>query len=102
MTAREPSANDVLWPRDNPDYRYRIYARAPDGDLTVLACAPDAGGVGQAIVTLDNDARAVGGRLTDHGSIGVLDVQGDPVGGRGTWVFAPGFSRARVVAEQPA
>jgi len=95
MTADAPDfppvvlTTDDLWPRV-PAFRYRIYARRANGELDVLAAAPDAGGIGQAIVTLDNDAGEVGGSLVDEGSLGVLDVMpgGEP-SGTGRWLFKP-------------
>jgi hypothetical protein len=63
---------DDLWPRDAA-HRYRIYARR-GRELEVLAAAPDAGGVGQAILTLHDDQKQAGRRLADLGVIGCLDV----------------------------
>lgn len=77
--------DDDVWPRDDPDYRYRLYARRGH-TLEVLACAPDAGGIGAAIVALDEDMRAVGGALPDVGVIGILDVADGP---RGRWILLP-------------
>lgn len=66
---------DGVWPRDLA-HRYRLYARVGER-LEVLAAAPDPGGLGQAIVTLHQDAKAAGRRLCDLGRIGVLDVMPD-------------------------
>lgn len=84
--AEHTVASDALWPRDEA-HRYRLYCRDHDG-LRVLAAAPDAGGLGQAIVTLHADAKAVGRRLNDEGQIGVLDVLGG-TDGRGDWIILP-------------
>lgn len=79
---------DELWPRDL-DHRYRLCAVVGDS-VRVLAAAPDAGGLGAAIVTLHEDARTVGRRLADEGRIGVLDVMPDGLPARrGVWVVLP-------------
>lgn len=80
---------DELWPRI-PDYRYRVYAVAGGAPLRVLGAAPDMAGVGLAIGTWHEDAKAVGRRLADEGTIGILDVMPDgephPVG---EWIVLP-------------
>jgi len=54
--------------------RYRVYLRAGE-DLSLLATAGTAGGIGQAILTNDEDARAAGyGALYDLGVLGLLDA----------------------------
>jgi hypothetical protein len=78
--------DDALYPRD-AQHRYRLYARTGT-ELRVLACAPDAGGVGQAIICLDEDAlRAGGSGLGDSGAIGVFDTRPDEPTGR--WIISP-------------
>lgn len=77
---------DTLYPRD-AQHRYRLYARVGTR-LTILACAPDPGGIGQALVTLHDDAKAAGSRLADSGRIGILDVLGGE-DGHGDWVLLP-------------
>jgi len=78
-----------LWPRI-PEFRYRLYARRGD-ELEVLAACPTPGGIGNALVTLNEDEKAVGRRLSDKGVIGVLDVL--PDGRRSTatgeWIASP-------------
>lgn len=66
-------ALDVLYPIDD-DHRYRIYARRGKDELEVLCSTPTPGGIGVALVQLDDDAREHGQRLVDRGAIGVLDV----------------------------
>ncbi len=84
---------DDVWPR-TPEYRFRLYAFTDDGH-EILAAAPDAGGVGQAIITLHEDEKEAGGRLADRGHIGILDVcPGGKPGRRGEWVLLP-FGRTR-------
>lgn len=78
-------SDDDLWPRDD-EHRYRLYARQGT-ELRVLATSSTAGGIGQAIVTLHEDEKAVGRRLADRGVIGVLDVMSG--GARGEWVILP-------------
>lgn len=88
-----PADHDALWPR-NAENRYRIYARR-GRKLTVLATAATPAGVGNALVSLDDDARKVDRRLVDEGAIGVLDVlpdysTGQRVGKRGgRWIVMP-------------
>lgn len=83
---------DELWPRV-PEYRYRVYAVRSGGrtsraleEMEVLAAAPDAGGLGQAILTLHEDEKAAGRKLSDRGRIGVLDVLAGP---KGEWIVLP-------------
>lgn len=52
--------------------RYRIYMRRNE-EIYVLATAPDAAGVGQAIITNHEDLKGVGLRLPDLGVLGILD-----------------------------
>lgn len=78
---------DVLWPRI-PEYRYRIYAVTGDSQV-VLAAAPDPAGIGVALVTLHEDAKAAGRRLADEGRIGVLDVLPDDPGVKSDWIVLP-------------
>lgn len=91
--------HDALWPRDE-QHRYRLYGRVGRA-LTVLAAAPDPGGIGQAIVTLHADAKEAGGSLGDSGQIGVLDtlpekVMYDSDGHRlGEWIVLPWSRSAR-------
>lgn len=63
---------DVLWPRDE-EHRYRLYGRR-GRELTVLAAAPTAGGIGEAILQLHADAKEAGGTLGDSGVTGILDA----------------------------
>lgn len=77
--------SDALYPRD-ADHRYRIYARR-GRELEILASAPDAGGVGQALITLHEDEKEAGRRLADRGTIGVLDVMAG--GPTGEWIVLP-------------
>lgn len=86
MTAATFST-DELWPRV-PEYRYRLVAVVGD-QRHVLAAAPDGPGIGQAIITLHEDARAAGRRLCDEGRIGVLDVLPDNGGPYGDWIVLP-------------
>lgn len=81
---------DELWPR-TAEFRFRLYARVGD-ELTVLATAPDAGGLGQAIVALHEDAKRAGRRLCAEGRVGVMDVLGGK-NGRGEWII-PVFDRS--------
>lgn len=84
---------DELWPRV-PAYRYRLVAVAGDERPRVLAAAPDPGGLGQAIVTLHEDAKASGRSLAEEGSIGVLDVfPGGQPRATGEWVINPYYGR---------
>lgn len=82
--------DDVLWPRD-PDHRYRLYA-IRGREREVLAAAPDAGGIGQMLVTLNDDEKALGKgrRLYDRGRLGILDVlpDGNP-SPAGEWIVLP-------------
>jgi hypothetical protein len=79
---------DDLWPRV-PEFRYRLVAVIGD-TRHVLAAAPDGAGIGQAIVTLHEDAKSVGRRLCDEGRIGVLDVLPDEPGHPdGEWIVLP-------------
>lgn len=71
MSAPHVIPAEVYAPRC-PKERYRIYS-VRDGHLTLLATTPDAGGIGVALVTLDEDAREAGGQLSDQGAIGVND-----------------------------
>lgn len=80
-----------LWPRDNPEYKYRIY-RLYLGELEVLAACPDAAGIGVALVTMDDDLKQCDPpqRLADAGTIGVLDVMPDGKNGvPGEWIIKP-------------
>jgi hypothetical protein len=88
VTADPQVAWDAVWPRDDPRFRYRLYA-LKDGILNVIAAAPDPGGVGQAIVTLHADARAAGATLGDEGRIGILDVTPDDGRDSGEWIINP-------------
>lgn len=91
-TARDMTTDDV-YPRD-AENRYRIYALLGLGDLVILATAPDAGGVGQAILTLHEDQRNAGGTLGDLGRLGVLDTMPEGKPSRsGEWIVCP-FDRA--------
>lgn len=79
---------DELYPRTLAE-RYRLYQRRGD-ELEVLATAPDMAGVGLAIGTLDEDARAAGGRLADGGPVGVLDTcPGGVPSETGDWIVKP-------------
>lgn len=94
MTAAElhvdaDSVNDFLYPRDNPDFRYRVYALSADGGLDVLAATGTEAGIGTILATLHQDARETGGRLADHGRIGVLDVRPDSGSPVGDWIVNP-------------
>lgn len=83
--------NDDLWPRV-PEYRYRLVAVSGQDEMSVLAAAPDAGGLGEAIVQLHEDARETNpdARMYDAGRIGVLDVMPDgEVSPTGEWVILP-------------
>lgn len=85
--------HDDLWPRDAA-HRYRIYAvRGPrDGDLEVLAATDSAGGIGEAIVALNEDEkeRSPRRRLYDRGRIGVLDTMpGGKPSAKGEWIILP-------------
>lgn len=64
---------DTLYPIDE-EHRYRIYARRGKDELEVLCATPTPGGIGVALVQMDEDARSIGRRLVDQGAIGVLDV----------------------------
>lgn len=86
LAATVASALPVLegpdpYPRD-PENRYRLYVRVGDR-LEVIATAPDAGGLGCAIVTIHDDQRTVGRRLADLGRVGVLDAVA------GEWIVLP-------------
>lgn len=88
MAARAPLTVDDLWPRDLEN-RYRIYAIVGD-DRTVIAAAPDAGGVGMALITLHEDQKTIGRRLADLGRIGVMDMcPGGVIGPKGEWIVQP-------------
>ncbi len=57
------------------DERYGLYAFA-NGELTCIATAPDAEGIGAAIVANDEDEReahGLGAALGDRGRIGIRD-----------------------------
>lgn len=85
---------DDLWPRDMR-HRYRIYAVRGTGthqEREVIAAAADAGGIGQALVTLNEEQKALGRgrRLYDLGRIGVLDVMPDGLPSpAGEWIVLP-------------
>lgn len=67
---------DAVYPRDEA-HRYRVYARRGRGrslELVVLACAGSSAALGVALVTLNEDERERGRRLSDLGAIGVLDA----------------------------
>lgn len=66
------TTEDDTWPRTEA-FRYRIYARRGD-QLEVLAATGTPGGIGVALVQLDDDERERGRRLIDRGAVGVLDV----------------------------
>lgn len=72
---------DDLYPRDETE-RYRLYAVRGD-EREILATAPDAGGIGQALITNHEDCKEVGMRLSDLGMIGILDTV------EGEWVLLP-------------
>lgn len=79
------------YPRDDPDYRYRLVAVVGGAEKPhTLAAAPDAGGLGAAIVQLHEDAREAGQKLYDAGKIGILDAMPDgkphPTG---AWIILP-------------
>lgn len=61
---------DDIYPRDEL-HRYRLYKRTELDGLELLAAAPDAGGIGQAIFTLNEEA---GGQLWLNGRLGILDA----------------------------
>lgn len=63
---------DEIWPRIR-DYRYRIVAVIPDG-IDILGAAPDMEGVGLALQTWHEEAKAAGTTLSARGRIGILDV----------------------------
>lgn len=46
--------HETIYPRDE-EHRYRLYALDEGGNRVVRACAPDAGGIGQAIFQLAED-----------------------------------------------
>lgn len=81
---------DELWPRDL-EHRYRlVVVKGPQGYPEVLAAAPDPGGLGLAIITLHEDAKADGRRLIDEGRVGVLDVMpGGERSSKGEWIVLP-------------
>lgn len=69
-----------------PEERYGIYTRSWEGTLALLATTPDAGGIGVALTTLDEDQRDVSGpgaSLNDLGQIGIHD------GLEGRWIVSP-------------
>lgn len=74
-------AHDVLYPRDE-QHRYRVYAVAGK-EMTVLACCPDPGGIGCALVQINEDEKSRGRRLVDLGKIGVYDAI------NGEWIVLP-------------
>lgn len=80
---------DELWPRD-AEHRFRIYAVVGD-ERTVLAATGTAGGIGEALVTLNEDQHAIGRRLVDLGRIAVLDVLPTDRKYRATgeWIVSP-------------
>jgi len=80
MRTQEMTIDD-LYPRDERE-RYRIYAVRGD-EREILATAADAGGVGQALITMHEDCKEVDMRLADLGTIGVLDAV------EGEWVVLP-------------
>lgn len=65
-------ADAEVWPRDER-HRYRVYLLAA-GELTCVAACPRPGGIGVALVQLDDDERAVGSTLSGRGAVGVLDA----------------------------
>lgn len=70
--------------------RYRLYTLR-DGSLKLHATAPDGGGIGTALETLDAEAREYnpgGNGLRDDGRIGVLDYI------ERRWIISP-FTRSR-------
>lgn len=72
----------------DPGLRYRLYrAVANDGTLDWIAGAgaPDAGGLGQLIVTQHAD----GENLDGMGGLGILDTDAWKVGEPGVWLSAP-------------
>lgn len=81
--------HDDLWPR-TPENRYRIYAVKGPGEMEVIATAEDAGGIGQALVGLNEDEKSRNRRLYDRGRIGVLDTMpgGNP-SPHGEWIVLP-------------
>lgn len=75
---------DDIYPRCEEE-RYRLYAVIGD-ERRVLATAANGPGIGLAIITLHEDAKACGRRLADEGRIGILDTL---AGARGEWVITP-------------
>jgi hypothetical protein len=80
-TAVHEIPEEAYAPRD-AEHRYRVYARR-GRDLRILAFADSPGGVGVALVQLDEDEREHGRRLVDLGAIGVLDAV------EGRWIVLP-------------
>lgn len=74
-----PLSTDDVWPRDEA-HRFRLY-NLVGGSLVTIAAAGDAGGLGQALVTMHRE-----GEL--RGRTGVLDVLGGSEG-KGVWVINP-------------
>lgn len=69
----QPDGTLLVLEEYTDDERYRVYAVAGNR-RDVLATAPDPGGVGQALVALNDDEKARGRRLVDLGKIGVYDA----------------------------
>lgn len=70
---------DDIVERGEGDHRYRIY-RLREGELQLVATAPNAGGMGLGLVTLHAE-----GEFEIDDSVGVLDTLEDP----GHWVVSP-------------
>ena len=56
-----------------PLERYRLYALSPVGELVLVATAPDAGGIGLALVQLGEEKQ-----WSRDDRIGLLDTFGNP------------------------
>lgn len=80
--------HDTYAPRDEAN-RYHLFAVIGD-ERKLLATAASGPAIGLALVTLHEDAKAIGRRLVDEGRIGVLDVMpGGKPGRRGEWIVQP-------------
>jgi hypothetical protein len=70
---------DEVFPRGEGKYRFRIY-RLRAGDLDLIAAAPDAACMGDALLRLYSEGEFIG-----DDSVGVLDTSEDP----GHWIVHP-------------
>lgn len=66
-----------------PLERYRVYSVKDGGSPRLLATCPTPASIGVCLVQLHDDAREVGERLSDEGSIGVID------GESREWIILP-------------